>query len=57
MYLFRWILLFSLLVCAVLFFTFAMTGQEKFKRFGLTALKSTLVIAFLLFGVLIFERL
>lgn len=57
MYLFRWIILIALLICAGLFFVFALTGQEKFKKSGLTALKSTLVVAFLFFAVLIFERL
>jgi hypothetical protein len=57
MYLFRWIILLALLICAGLFFAFAITGQDQFKKLGLTALKSTLVVAFLFFAVLIFERL
>ncbi len=57
MYLFRWIILLALLVCAGLFFAFAVTGQNQFKKLGLTALKATLVIGFLFFAVLIFERL
>lgn len=57
MYLFRWIILIALLISAGLFLAFAMTGQDKFKKFGLTALKSTLVIALLFFAILIFERL
>jgi hypothetical protein len=57
MYLFRWIILLALLICAGLFFAFAVTGQDQFKRLGLTALKATLVVGFLFFAVLIFERL
>lgn len=57
MYLFRWIILLALLICAGLFFAFAMTGQDKFKKFGMAALKATLAVAFLFFAVLIFERL
>lgn len=56
MYLFRWIILSSLLICAGLFFAFAMTGQDKFKTLGMTALKATLAVAFLFFAVLIFDR-
>ncbi len=57
MYLFRWIILLALLVSAGLFLVFVLTGQEKFKKTGLTALKITLSVAFLFFAVLIFERL
>jgi hypothetical protein len=57
MYLFRWIMLLALMVSAGLFFAFALTGRPKFKEFGLTALKSTLGVAFLFFAVLIFERI
>ena len=57
MYLFRWIILLALLVSAGLFLVFALTGQEKFKKIGLGALKITLGVAFVFFAVLIFERL
>jgi hypothetical protein len=57
MYLFRWTILLALMVSAGLFLAFALTGQSKFKKFGLTALKSTLGVAFLFFAVLIFERI
>jgi hypothetical protein len=57
MYLFRWIILVSLILCACLFFAFAITGQSKYKKIGLTAIKATLGVAFLFFAVLIFERL
>ncbi|MEN9670899.1 MAG: hypothetical protein RL535_712 [Pseudomonadota bacterium] len=57
MYLFRWIILVSLILCACLFFAFAITGQPKFKKYGLTAIKTTLAVAFVFFAVVIFERL
>lgn len=57
MYLFRWIILLSLIICACLFFAFAVTGQTKFKKYGLTAIKATLGVAFAFFAVVIFERL
>lgn len=57
MYLFRWIMLLSLILCACLFFAFAITGQSKFKKYGLTALKASLAMAFIFFAVLIFDRI
>jgi 4-hydroxybenzoate polyprenyltransferase len=57
MYLFRWIMLVSLILCACLFLAFAVTGDSKFKKIGLTALKATLAIGLLFFAVLIFERI
>jgi 4-hydroxybenzoate polyprenyltransferase len=57
MYLFRWIMLVSLIFCACLFLAFAVTGDSKFKKIGLTALKATLAIGLLFFAVLIFERI
>lgn len=57
MYLFRWIVLVALIICASLFFAFALTGQPKYKRYGLTAIKATLGVAFVFFAVVIFERL
>lgn len=57
MYLFRWIMLLALMASAGFFIGFALTGQEKFKKIGLTALKITLGVAFLFFAVLIFERI
>ncbi|MEY4911724.1 MAG: hypothetical protein RL761_1387 [Pseudomonadota bacterium] len=57
MYLFRWIMLVALILCACLFLAFAATGQSKFKKLGLAALKATLAVGFLFFAVLIFERL
>lgn len=57
MYLFRWIILLALMVSAGLFLVFALTGQEKFKKIGLTALKITMGVGLLFFAVLIFERI
>jgi magnesium-transporting ATPase (P-type) len=57
MYLFRWIILVSLIICACLFFVFAITGKTKYKDYGLTAIKATLAVAFIFFTVFIFERL
>ncbi len=57
MYLFRWIILVALILCACLFLAFALTGHSKYKKLGLTAIKATLAVAFLFFAVLIFERL
>lgn len=57
MALFRWLILLLLLGAAVLFASFAVTGQVRFKRWGLLILKWTLVGAFGFFGVLILERI
>ncbi|MFZ3221318.1 MAG: hypothetical protein WA174_14875 [Rhodoferax sp.] len=54
---FRWLFLLLLLGAAVLFAAFAVTGQVRFKRWGLFILKWTLVGAFGFFGVLILERI
>jgi hypothetical protein len=53
----RWIVLGLLLGSAVCFALFAITGQERYKRYGLRILKWTLVGAFVFFGVLILERI
>jgi hypothetical protein len=52
----RWVVLLALLSAAVSFGCFALTGQERYKRFGLRVLQWTLVAAFAFFGVLILER-
>jgi len=57
MALFRWLILLLLLGAVVLFAGFAVTGQVRFKRWGLLILKWTLVGAFGFFGVLILERI
>ena len=57
MLLFRWLILFALLGAVVCFMFYVGTGQERFKRYGLMALKWTLIAAFGFFGVLILERI
>ncbi len=53
---FRSIILLSLLAAAVSFVLYAGTGQVRFRRFGLTVLKWTLLAAFGFFAVLILQR-
>lgn len=57
MLLFRWLILLFLLAAVVSFMFYAGTGQARFKQFGLTILKWTLIAAFGFFGVLVLERL
>lgn len=57
MLLFRWVMLLSLLACAGLFVFYALTGQQKYKKTGLTALKATLLVAFIFFAILILQRI
>jgi hypothetical protein len=57
MLLFRWLILLALLGAVVSFMFYAGTGQQRFKRAGLTLLKWTLIAAFGFFAVLILERL
>ena len=53
----RVLVLLLLLLSAGSFACFAVTGQARFKHFGLVVLKCTLVGAFVFFGVLIVERI
>ena len=55
--LFRWLLMLMLLAAGVSFAFYVGTGQPRYKRFGLVALKWTLLAAFGFFGVLILERI
>ena len=55
MLLFRWMLL--LLSAAVSFALFALTGQQRYKRFGLNILKGTMLAGFAFFAVLIVQHL
>lgn len=57
MLLFRWLLIFLMLAAGACFALFAITGQARFKRYGLLILKWTLVSAFGFFAVLTLERL
>jgi hypothetical protein len=56
MLVFRWLILFLLLVAGVLFALFALTGQARYKRYGLIILKWTVLAGLGFFGVLIIER-
>lgn len=53
----RWLLLALLLGSAVSFLFYALTGQERYKRYGLVTLKWTLIAGFVFFAVLIVQRL
>ena len=53
----RWLLLLLLIGSAVSFLFYALTGQERFKRYGLLTLKWTLLAGFIFFVVLIVERI
>ena len=53
----RWLLLALLLGSAVSFLFYALTGQERFKRYGLVTLKWTLIAGIIFFVVLIVERI
>ena len=54
---FRWLVLLLLVSAGVLFALFAITGQQRFKHYGLRILKWTLLAAFIFFAVLIAERI
>ena len=57
MLLFRWLLILLMLAAGASFALFAITGQPRFKRYGLLILKGTLISAFGFFAVLTLERL
>jgi hypothetical protein len=57
MLLFRWTLMLLLLGAVVSFVFYIGTGQQRFRRYGLTILKWAMVAAFGFFAVLILERL
>ena len=54
---FRWLLILLMLAAGACFALFAITGQPRFKRYGLLILKWTLISAFGFFAVLTLERL
>ena len=56
MLIFRWLLILLMLAAGACFALFAITGQARFKRYGLVILKWTLVSAFGFFAVLTVER-
>ena len=57
MLLFRWLILLLLLGAVVSFVFYTVTGDPRFKRYGLLTLKWTLIAAFGFFSVLILERI
>ncbi|HEX5390379.1 MAG TPA: hypothetical protein VFW67_11500 [Burkholderiaceae bacterium] len=57
MLLFRWAMMFLLLVAGVSFAFYIGTGQAKYRYFGLRVLKWTVIAALGFFGVLFLERL
>ncbi len=54
---FRWLLILLMLAAGACFALVAITGQPRFKRYGLLILKWTLISAFGFFAVLTVERL
>jgi hypothetical protein len=56
MLIFRWLLILLMLAAGACFALFAITGQPRFKRYGLLILKWTLVSAFGFFAILTVER-
>lgn len=56
MLLFRWLILLLLLGAAVSFALYALTGELRYRRYGLMTLKWMLVAGFIFFGVLIVQR-
>ena len=57
MLLFRFAIFFLLLVAGVCFAFYIGTGQQRYKHWGITVLKWTVLAALGFFGVLILERL
>lgn len=53
---FRWLILLLLLGAAVSFALYAVTGQLRFRRYGLLTLKWLLIAGFGFFGVLILQQ-
>jgi hypothetical protein len=52
----RLLVLLLLLAAGVSFALFALTGQPRYKRFGLVVLKWTLIAALVFFAALFLER-
>ena len=53
---FRWLILLLLLGVVVSFAFYAVTGQLRYRRYGLLTLKWVLLAGFVFFGGLILER-
>ena len=56
MMLIRWLILLPLLVAIGAFIAYAVTGQLRYRLFGLRVLRITLVVAVLMFAVMIYDR-
>lgn len=54
---FRALMLLLLLASAVSFVFYAVTGQTRYRRFGLRVLTAALIAGFVFFAVLIAEKL
>jgi hypothetical protein len=54
---FKFVFFFLLLVAGVFFALYIATSQPRYKRWGVTVLKWTVIAALGFFGVLILERL
>jgi hypothetical protein len=54
---FRFLMLLLLVASAVSFVFYAVTGQMRYRRFGLRVLSAALIAGFVFFAVLIAERL
>jgi uncharacterized membrane protein YccC len=57
MLIFKFVFFFLLLVAGALFALYIATSQPRYKRWGITVLKWTVIAALGFFGVLILERL
>jgi hypothetical protein len=54
---FRWLILLLLLAAVLSFVFYAVTGQARFRGYGLVIIKWTLIAAFGFFAVLILQRI
>jgi hypothetical protein len=54
---FRWLILLFLLGAAVSFAAFVVTGDQRFKRYGLIILKWTVATTLVFFAVLAMQRI
>jgi len=57
MLIFKFVFFFLLLVAGAFFALYIATSQPRYKRWGITVLKWTVIAALGFFGVLILERL
>jgi putative effector of murein hydrolase len=57
MLLVRWLILLPLLVAIGAFIAYAVTGQQRYRVFGLRVFRITLAAAVFMFAVMIYDRL